>query len=648
MPNKKKEPRCIRCDKEEEKALEAYPRLWNDKRVKTIFISSILFFSGLFSDFLLGTTFFANALFLAAFIFSGYSIVKEGLYALLFRRKITINFLVSLAAVGSFLIGHLEEGAAVVFLFYIAEFLESYSSEKSKRSVASLMKLFPEVATVKKNGKELKIPADQVEINDITVVRPGERIPLDGTVIKGMSTVNQAPITGESLPLTKQIGDEVYAGTINYEGYLEIKVTRKSNETLLSKIVKFVKEAQKRRAPIERFVDRFSKYYTPSVIFLAMAVGLVPILMFKGSPVEWIYRALILLVVACPCALTISIPVAMVSAITSAARNGVLIKGSSYIEEISKAGVFAFDKTGTLTEGRLEVSDVISFCGEKREVLGLAASVEVLSEHPIAKAVIERSKNENIELFHVDGFRAFPGKGATAEINSEKFYVGNRKMFSRLDIALPNNRIENLEDEGKTVIIVGNEEKLLGLIAVRDKIRNSAVNSVAELKSKGIRIVMLTGDNKRTARTVANELGIDDFYAELLPEEKVEVIRGLVSKYGRVIMVGDGVNDAPALAAANVGIAMGVIGSDIALETADIALMEDDLSRIPYLRKLCKRTLKIVKENITASILIKGAFAVLAVLGLASLWLAVAVGDMGLSLAVTLNAIRLSSIDTVD
>jgi len=643
MLDKKKEIKCIKCD--EENTLKVYSSLWNDKRVKIIFISSILFFSGLFSKFFLGTIFFADVWFLATFVFSGYSIFKRGFYALLFRRKITINFLVSLAAVGSFLIGHLEEGAAVVFLFYIAEFLESYSSEKAKRSVASLMKLFPEVATVKKNGKELKIPADQVEINDIVVVRPGERIPLDGTVIKGISTVNQAPITGESLPITKRIGNEVYAGTINYEGYLEIKVTRKSNETLLSKIMKFVKEAQGKRAPIERFVDRFSKYYTPLVILLAMTVGLIPILIFNGLPIEWIYRALILLVVACPCALAISTPVAMVSAITSAAKNGVLIKGSNYIEEISKARVFAFDKTGTLTEGRLEVSDIISFCKEKRKVLGLAASIEAFSEHPIAKAIIEKSKKENINLFSATSFRAFPGEGATAEINGRKFYVGNRRMFSRLSIALPNSHIEKLENEGKTVIIVGDEKEVLGLIAVSDKIRNPTANSLFKLKSKGIKIVMLTGDNEGAARTVAKELGIDEFYAELLPEEKVRVIRELVSKHGHVVMVGDGVNDAPALAAANVGIAMGVIGSDIALETADVALMEDDLSRIPYLTRLCRRTLRIVKENITASILIKSIFAVLAVFGLVSLWLAVAVGDMGLSLAVTLNAIRLSNVD---
>ena len=644
MFNTKRKIGCSECEDREE-TLRVHSSIWKDKRAKIIAISSFLFFLGLLFEFILGLPILAIIFFSLTFALSGYSIVKEGLHALIFRRKVTINFLVSLAAVGSFLIGHLEEGAAVIFLFYIAEFLESYSSEKAKRSIASLMKLFPEVATVKKNGEELSVPVSQVKVNDVVIVRPGEKIPLDGIVVGGVSTVNQAPITGESLPVTKEVGDEVYAGTINYEGYLEIKVTKESDETLLSRIIKFVREAQKRKSPIERFVDRFSRYYTPLVVSLAMVVVVIPVLVLGGLLSEWIYRALILLVVACPCALAISTPVAMVSAITSAAKNGVLIKGSNYIEEISRARVFAFDKTGTLTEGRLEVSDIIPLDVEEKEtVLALAASIEAFSEHPIAKAIIEKRKQERVKLLSVSKFRAFPGKGATGEIGGEKFYVGNMRMFRELGVIPSNSQIEKIESEGKTIIIVGNERKILGLIAVRDKIRNSVAEALAKLKNKGIKIVMLTGDNKGTAKAVSRELDVDEFCAELLPEEKVQIIQELASRYGHVVMVGDGVNDAPALAAANVGIAMGVIGSDIALETADVALMEDDLSKIPYLAELCRKTLKIVKENITASILVKGAFAILAILGLVSLWLAVAVGDMGLSLAVTLNAIRLSNV----
>jgi len=644
MSNTERKIGCIECEDRGE-TLGIHSSIWKDKRIKVVAISSVLFFSGLFFKFILGMPILSIVFLLATFAFSGYRIVKDGLYALIFQRKVTINFLVSLAAVGSFLIGHLEEGAAVIFLFYIAEFLESYSSEKARRSIASLMKLFPEVATVKKDGKEFRVPVSQVKVNDVVVVRPGEKIPLDGIVIGGVSTVNQAPITGESLPITKEVGDEVYAGTINYEGYLEIRITKESGETLLSRIIKFVREAQKRKSPIERFVDKFSRYYTPLVISLAIVVAAIPVLVLGGLLSEWIYRALILLVVACPCALAISTPVAMVSAITNAAKNGVLIKGSNYIEQISRARVFAFDKTGTLTEGRLEVSGIIPFDAERKKVLALAASIEAFSEHPIAKAIIEKSKQERVKLLSVSKFRAFPGEGATGEIDGEKFYVGNMRMFKKLGVAPSSNQIEKIESEGKTVIIVGNEGKILGLIAVRDKIRSSVAEALVKLKNKGIKVVMLTGDNKGTAEAVSRELGVDEFYAELLPEEKVQIIQELASRYGHVVMVGDGVNDAPALAAASVGIAMGVIGSDIALEMADVALMEDDLSKVPYLAELCGKTLRIVKENITASILIKGAFAVLAVLGLVSLWLAVAVGDMGLSLAVIFNAIRLSGVE---
>jgi len=433
-------------------------------------------------------------------------------------------------------------------------------------------------------------------------------------------------------------------GQLIMRGFLEIKVTKKSDETILSKIVRLVEEAQRMKSLTERFIDKFSKYYTPSVILLAMCVVAIPTFIFGLSFSEWFYKALVLLVVSCPCALAISTPVAMVSGITSAAKNGVLIKGSTYVEEVNKIRVFAFDKTGTLTEGKLEVTGVISLGHSEDEIIRIAASLEALSEHPIAKAIVEEARKRRITLKPVRGFRAIAGKGVTGEINSEVYYVGSRRLFEEFSADSPERQALNLEMEGKTVVFVGNEREVIGLIAVMDKIRDTTFPTISELKKRGIKTVMITGDNERTAKAIANRIGIDEYQAELLPEDKVNVIKKLTEEYGHVAMVGDGVNDAPALARASVGIAMGAIGSDVSLETADIALMQDDLSKIPYLIELSKKTLEVVKENILASILIKGSFAFLVFPGLVTLWLAVAVGDMGLSLAVILNAMRLSLI----
>lgn len=621
------------------------PIIWRNKQVIVIIASSILFFAGLTLKFIiLKLPSLTEFFFVTTFLISGYNIAKEAFSALIFRKKLSIDFLIIVAAVGSFFIGHGEEGSAVTFLFYIARFLEAYSSERVKKSIAALLKLAPNIARVRKNGEEVKIPVDSINLNDIVVVKPGEKIPTDGVVVNGNSSVNQTSITGESMPIIKRVGSKVYAGTINNEGFLEIKVTKTSGETLLSKIVRLVKEAQRKKAPIERFIDKFSKYYTPTVILLAVLVATIPPFMFNLSFNQWLYKALILLVVSCPCALAISTPVAMVSAITSAARDGVLIKGGNYIEEISKAKVFAFDKTGTLTQGNLEVTDIIPLGGTEKTVLAIAASLESSSEHPIAKAIVEKSKEKKVKLTSINNFKATIGKGVTGEINGEKYCLGNAKMFEECSVALPEKWIRKLENEGKTVIMIGNEKGVIGLIAVMDKIRNPVARTVAELKRKGIKTVMITGDNKRTAKAVAKQTGVNEFYAELLPEDKVKVIKELSRKYRHVVMVGDGINDAPALATANVGIAMGVIGSDVALETADIALMQDDVSKLPYLTELSKKTLAIIKENMIAAILIKGSFAVLAFPGFITLWLAVAIGDMGLSLAVIFNAMRLSSI----
>jgi Cd2+/Zn2+-exporting ATPase len=475
------------------------------------------------------------------------------------------------------------------------------------------MKLAPEVAFVKRDEEETTVHVHDINLEEILVVRPGGKIPLDGEVVRGVSSVNQAPITGESIPVTKRVGDEVYAGTINNEGFLEIEVTKRSDETMLSKIVKLVEEAQEIKSPTEKFIDRFSRYYTPSVMLFALGVATIPTLAF-GLPLnEWLYKALVLLVVSCPCALAISTPVAMVSGMTSAARNGVLIKGSAYVEEISKIKVFAFDKTGTLTEGRLEVTDVVGFGHSREDVLRKAACLEAMSEHPIAKAVVRAADEEGYQV---------------SDVNAEE-------------------QVQALENEGKTVILVGTEQGAIGVIAVMDRIRDAAIESIAELKHRGIRTEMITWDNERTAHAIATTIGVDEYHAELLPHDKVTVIDNhLATDFGHVAMVGDGINDAPALASADVGIAMGAIGSDVALETADIALIHDDIDKLPYLIKLSRKTMDIVKQNVITSLMIKVSFAILAFPGLVTLWLAVAIGDMGLSLAVILNSMRLSLLES--
>jgi len=603
---------------------------------------------GLIIAFVFSQTVFATFLFVATAILTGYHIAREGLETLFFQRHLSIDFLITLASIGSFAIGHSEEGAAVVFLFYVAEWLEDHASDRARQSISSLIRLAPEIARVKKNGEAQEMHVHDIEIGDVILIRPGERIPLDGVVVLGSTSINQAPITGESLPVPKKIGDEVFAGTINNEGYLEIQVTKWSEETVLAKIVTLVDEAQRIKSPTETFIDRFAKYYTPFIILLAIGVAIIPSLLFTLPFTESLYRALVLLVVSCPCALAISTPVAMVSGMTSAAKNGVLIKGSSYIEAMSQVKVFAFDKTGTLTQGKLVVTDVVGFNHPKEEVLLKAACIEALSEHPIAQAIIQAVKESNgIQDINRQDFQVLTGKGATCSLDGEPYYVGNGRMFSELGIRFPEAPVKNLENAGKTVVLVGTRIEAIGLIAVMDQIRKSSPSTLHELKELGIRTEMVTGDNDRTAKSIARKVGVDEYHAELLPDEKVSIIvNHLMTDFGHVAMVGDGINDAPALASANVGIAMGVIGSDISLESADIALMDDDLSKLPFLVRLSRKTMMIVKQNVIASILIKASFAILAFPGLVTLWLAVAIGDMGLSLAVILNSMRLSRTNT--
>jgi Cd2+/Zn2+-exporting ATPase len=636
--NHENEKSCSSCATD---IFEEKEPLWKYKKGLIIITASIFLAIGLYLEFFLKQDLFAQIIFSIVVLIAGYEILWKAVRSII-QLKFNMNVLMSLAAIGSFFIGHGEEGASVMFLFFIAEFLEDYASERAKISIDSLLKITPETAIVLVNGKEKIKHVHEIEIGDIIIVKPGERIPLDGLVTKGISSVNQAPITGESMPVSKDIGNSVFAGTINEEGYLEIEVTKKSDQTIISKIAKFVENAQKKKSKTEIFVDKFAKYYTPLVILAALLTVIIPVFILELSFQTWFYRALVLLVVSCPCAMAISTPISIVSAITSAAKNGVLIKGGSYIEEIKKEKVIVFDKTGTLTEGKPEIIEIIPLNNfTEKELLTITASLESKSNHPLAIPILQRAYTNKIKLENVDEFKSISGKGLKGKIKNKLFYIGNKLFFSQLNIDLPNRDIEKLENQGKTIVLISNNRHLIGIISLMDKIRPESKETMKKIKERGVRTVMLTGDNKKVANAIAEKLGIDEVYSELLPENKAEIIDELLKKYNHVIMVGDGVNDAPALAKSHVGIAMGANGSDIAIETADVVLMKDDLSKVVYLIDLSNKTMNVVRQNVTASILIKGSFAIMALPGLIPLWLAVAIGDMGLSLGVILNALRI-------
>jgi Cd2+/Zn2+-exporting ATPase len=590
-----------------------------------------------------GQSLVSDILLVTTMVLSGYTIAELGVKSLI-KGSININLLITIASIGAFTIGHLEEAAAVVLLFNIAERLEDYAADRARHSIETLMELKPENATLRRKGVEVTVPVQEVLPGEVFVVRPGDRIPLDGAVIEGASSVNQATITGESAPVTKDEGEDVFAGTINLDGFLVVQVTKKVGETVLARILKLVEQAEESRSPTEAFVDRFARIYTPAVIILAILVATIPPVIL-GQPInEWVYRSLVMLVVACPCALAISTPVAMVSAITSASGNGVLVKGSTFMERMNDVKAIAFDKTGTLTMGELEVTDVVSPDLTEEEVLRIAVSLEAKAEHPIAKAILARAEAAGIKPVETSEFKAYVGRGVEACIDEKTCCIGNLRLLQELGIDPLDGIVEKLETQGKTVVLVSEDDCAVGAIALMDKLREGATQTISELKKRGLKVQMLTGDNETTAKAIAEKLGMDGYMAHLLPEEKLEAIEELRAEYGPVAMVGDGVNDAPALAAADVGIAMGAIGSDVALETADIALMEDDLSRITYLVRLSQATMGRIKENITASILVKLLVAVLAFPGWITLWIAVAVGDMGLSLAVILNSMRLGRV----
>ena len=625
--------------------------MWMNKPLLVIITSAVIFAIGIILEKFLNQGLLAEVAFLAVVAVAGFEIIK-GAFKGLLKLRFNMNLLITIAAAGAFLIGHGEEGAAVMFLFYVAEFLEDYASERARSSIAALLKLAPETAHVIRNGEELEIHTHAVKLDEKVVIRPGDKVPLDGLVVKGSSAVDQSPITGESIPVTKKEGDEVFAGTINTDGYLEMRVTRKSDETIISRIIELVRQSKNKKSKTEAFIDRFATYYTPTVILAAILVAFIPPFFLNMSFDEWFYRALVLLVVSCPCALAISTPVSMVSGITAATRNGVLIKGGEYVEEMRNVKAMVFDKTGTLTEGRLEVANIINFNNNSREdILRLAASLESHSKHPLAKAIVQKATDEGLKLEEVHNFKSITGTGLKGEIHGKIFYVGNETLFKNSGFlnkkkSLDKDILEKIrgnEQDGKTTILLGNEQEIMGAMVLMDRIRDDASKTVEFLKNNGIMTVMLTGDNEGTARRVRFQLGLDEYYHSLMPEDKVKKIDELVKSHGHVAMVGDGINDAPALARANIGIAMGAAGSDVAIESADIALMHDDLSKLEYLLKLSRKTMGVVQQNVALSILVKTSFAIMAVMGFVTLWMAVGIGDMGLSLAVILNAIRIGN-----
>ncbi len=580
--------------------------------------------------------------YLIAILSGGFHIAQKG-WKEARNLRLGMNFLMSLAVIGAMIIGEWSEAAAVIFLFSLAELLESFSIQRARKSLASLVELTPAMALIKTPDGLVEKAVEEVQIGEIVVIRPGYRIPLDGQVSDGFSTVDQSPITGESVPLSKSPGEDVYAGCLNQQGVLEIRVSKTYKESTLAKIIHLVEDAQVKRAPIQNYVDKFARYYTPVVVALAVCFACFPPLIF-GTPFSvWFYRALVLLVISCPCALVISTPITIVSALTNASRNGILIKGGAYLENFYKIRVIAFDKTGTLTYGRPVVQQIIPLNGyDENEILQIAASMESNSEHAIAQAILDCALEKGIELKPVTHFRAITGRGAVAKLDGQEMYIGNHKLFEengwcQEDI---HRHIENLERKQLTTVLVGNHHKMLGLIALADDVRKEARESVQKLRDLGVsQMIMLTGDNEITAGAISEKTGMDKFHAELLPDQKVKLLRDLQKFHPQVAMIGDGVNDAPALAAATIGISMGTSASDLAIETADITLMQDDLNKIPYLKKLSHKTISIIKQNIFLSLLLKAAFFGLAIPGIATLWMAV-FADMGASLLVIFNGLR--------
>ncbi|WP_441007576.1 heavy metal translocating P-type ATPase [Terribacillus saccharophilus] len=608
----------------------------------TLFVifSGLLLAAGYGISFLNAPTIISTLLYAAGMLISGYKPVKSAYYAVK-SRSLDMNVLMSVAAFGAAIIGEWLEGALVVWLFSFGAVLQTKSVNRTRNSIKELMDLAPPEAWVQRGNEVIKVPVEDVTLADIIVVRPGDRIPLDGEIVKGESSVNQASITGESIPVDKSVSDSVFAGTVNAHGTLDIQVTKLVEDTTIAKIIEMVEEAQGKQAPTQAFIDKFAAIYTPIVFIVALLVMVAPPLLNFGTWSEWFYRGLELLVIACPCALVISTPVAIVSAIGNAAKNGVLIKGGTFLEKAGKIKAIAFDKTGTITEGKPKVTNVEVFVGDKTLLLQIAKTLEAFSNHPIAKSIVNYTEEEQISALAGDNFQSIAGKGVRATIDGIDYYAGNRKLFEELNVTQIPAVIDQLQERAKTIIIIGSETEIVGVICVEDTIRTSTVKAIKQLEAVGMKeMVMLTGDNEKTAALMAEKSKVTRYFANLLPEDKVTSIKQLQQEGHQTAMVGDGINDAPALATADLGIAMGGAGTDTAIETADVVLMADNLEKLPFTMELSKKALRIIKQNIWFSILIKIVALMLILPGWLTLWIAV-LSDTGAALLVILNSLRL-------
>ncbi|GAB4221733.1 MAG: heavy metal translocating P-type ATPase [Francisella sp.] len=590
--------------------------------------------------------FISQLFYILAIAFGSWFVIPKAI-ASIRRFSADMNLLMLIAISGAIIIGKYFEASMVSFLFSFSLLLESWSVNNARSAINKLLQLTPDTALVYCNHdkKFEEKPIAEINIGKIVLIKPGQKIPLDGIIVKGNSYINQAPITGESIPVQKTINDEVFAGSINGSSAIEIKTTKTADNSSIAKIIQAIEHAQAKRSKSEKWVDKFAKIYTPIMILLAIIIATLPPLLFSQDWLKWIYQSLVILVIACPCALVISTPISIVSSLTSAARNGILIKGGEFIEIPAKLQAIAFDKTGTLTIGKPTITDiVVAEKFSKQQLISIASSLESTVDHPIAKAILDYANENNIAFNQANNTKVISGKGVTGEIDNNHFWLGNHPFAHEKQLCnnpVLHNKAQELVSNGLTLIFVGNDKDIIGIIAIQDKIKSNIKKAIKQLKKLGIKqTIMLTGDNSATAKSIATQSGIDSFYAELLPQDKVNQVKKLVQDYTSVAMVGDGINDAPALATANLGIAMAAIGNDIAIETADIALMTDDISKISWLIQHSKRTLAIIKQNISFAILTKAIFISLAIFDLATLWMAIA-ADMGATLIVIINSLRL-------
>lgn len=585
---------------------------------------------------------YAILFFALSIVIGGYEMFWSGLKNLS-RFYFDMKTLMTIAIIGAAIIGEWREGAVVVFLFAVSEALEAYSMNKARQSIRQLMDIAPARAIIRRNNETMELGTEEIIIGDTLIVKPGQKIAMDGEVISGKSSVNQAPITGESMQVKKSQGDEVFAGTLNEEGALEVRVTKRVEDTTIAKIIHLVEEAQAEKAPSQKFVDQFAKYYTPIIILIAVLVAVIPPI-FTGDWQAWIYQGLAVLVVGCPCALVVSTPVAIVTAIGNAAKQGVLIKGGIHLEEMGRLQAIAFDKTGTLTKGYPEVTDLETDASfTENEILQKVASVESYSDHPLARAIVNHASSLNLSHSTAENFESVTGKGVKAFVDGVEVTIGSLKWAEEICVISDEvkTKVESLQKQGKSVMVVVFNNQYAGHLAVADAIRETSSTILKKLKELGMKhIVMLTGDHPTTAVAIGRLLELTDVRAGLMPEEKLEAVKSLRNEFGRVAMVGDGMNDAPALAAASVGIAMGGAGTDAALETADVALMADDLEKLPYTIQLSRKALRIIKENIMFALGLKIVALLLIIPGWLTLWIAI-FADMGATLLVVLNSMRL-------